>query len=427
VYDRFIKQVFSNVENLVIQEYKFYRYLFLTTLKCLFLLFFVPFLVNLLSKHLLVQPITEYFWNQKKTDIFLNSYQQKRAFSEFQNFEEKLYFESIFLPFAISGSLTDAVSHKLLVEAPKWYRETKINTHVVSVQMPVYGYAMLGSTELATQLRCVGPQFMSQPLHRAAGVTWEMATPYTQSPWQVISFTEKGIVLLPEVASHASVEAATATETTTTYCQSTELHNAERQVVLPKAPHLKERTTAMLIPEGGGTKPQSDSTAEFLLQSPAMHAAYRQWTKRRIEKRLTRRTVELAFHYNNESIGAITNFFSDILALSALGVLSFVLKVQISITKSFIAEIFFGLDDSQKSFLILLLTDLLVGYHSSNLWEFLFQFLLNHYGLPENQSGIFFLVATFPVLLDVFFKYLIFRQLNRASPATVATYHSMIE
>jgi len=418
VYDRFIKQVFSNVENLVIQEYKFYRYLFLTTLKCLFLLFFVPFLVNLLSKHLLVQPITEYFWNQKKTDIFLNSYQQKRAFSEFQNFEEKLYFESIFLPFAISGSLTDAVSHKLLVEAPKWYRETKINTHVVSVQMPVYGYAMLGSTELEISQRgAICPQ---EPLHRAAGVTWEMATPYTQSPWQVISFTEKGIVLLPEVASHASVEAATATETTTTYCQSTELHNAERQVVLPKAPHLKERTTR-------GTKPQSDSTAEFLLQSPAMHAAYRQWTKRRIEKRLTRRTVELAFHYNNESIGAITNFFSDILALSALGVLSFVLKVQISITKSFIAEIFFGLDDSQKSFLILLLTDLLVGYHSSNLWEFLFQFLLNHYGLPENQSGIFFLVATFPVLLDVFFKYLIFRQLNRASPATVATYHSMIE
>lgn len=423
MYDRFIKQVFSNVENLVIQEYKFYRYLFLTTLKCLFLLFFVPFLVNLLSKHLLVQPITEYFWNQKKTDIFLNSYQQKRAFSEFQNFEEKLYFESIFLPFAISGSLTDAVSHKLLVEAPKWYRETKINTHVVSVQMPVYGYAMLGSTELEISQRgAICPQ---EPLHRAAGVTWEMATPYTQSPWQVISFTEKGIVLLPEVASHASVEAATATETTTTYCQSTELHNAERQVVLPKAPHLKERTT--LWRSHSGTKPQSDSTAEFLLQSPAMHAAYRQWTKRRIEKRLTRRTVELAFHYNNESIGAITNFFSDILALSALGVLSFVLKVQISITKSFIAEIFFGLDDSQKSFLILLLTDLLVGYHSSNLWEFLFQFLLNHYGLPENQSGIFFLVATFPVLLDVFFKYLIFRQLNRASPATVATYHSMIE
>jgi hypothetical protein len=31
------------------------------------------------------------------------------------------------------------------------------------------------------------------------------------------------------------------------------------------------------------------------------------------------------------------------------------------------------------------------------------------------------------VLLDVLFKYLIFRHLNRSSPATVATYHAMIE
>jgi hypothetical protein len=77
--------------------------------------------------------------------------------------------------------------------------------------------------------------------------------------------------------------------------------------------------------------------------------------------------------------------------------------------------------------LILLITDLLVGYHSSNLWELFFEFLFHHYGLPESQTGIFLLVATLPVLLDVLFKYLIFRHLNRSSPATVATYHAMIE
>nr|WGT92590.1 CemA [Carteria radiosa] len=123
----------------------------------------------------------------------------------------------------------------------------------------------------------------------------------------------------------------------------------------------------------------------------------------------------------------MTNCFADLLGLIALCILFFVLEIQINITKSFLLEVFFGLDDSKKSLLILLITDLLVGYHSSNLWEFFFQFLLNHYGLPENQTGIFLLVATFPVLLDVLFKYLIFRHLNRASPATVATYHAMIE
>jgi hypothetical protein len=98
VLDRFLKQVFSDVENLVIQEYRFYRYLFLTTLKCLLILFIVPFLVNFFAKTYLVRPLTEYFWNTQQTEIFLNSYQQKRAFAELKNFEEKLYFESLILP-----------------------------------------------------------------------------------------------------------------------------------------------------------------------------------------------------------------------------------------------------------------------------------------------------------------------------------------
>ena len=98
-----------------------------------------------------------------------------------------------------------------------------------------------------------------------------------------------------------------------------------------------------------------------------------------------------------------------------------------NITKSFLLEVFFGLDDSKKSLFILFITDLLVGYHSPNIWELFFQTLFDHYGLPESQTTIFLLVATLPVLLDVLFKYLIFRHLNRASPATVATYHAMIE
>ena len=145
------------------------------------------------------------------------------------------------------------------------------------------------------------------------------------------------------------------------------------------------------------------------------------------EQRLQEKTTELAFRYNNQSIEAITNFFADLISFLTLCYLLFALEIQINITKSFLLEVFFGLDDSKKSLLILLTTDLLVGYHSSNLWELFFEFLFTHYGLPESQTGIFLLVATLPVLLDVLFKYLIFRHLNRSSPATVATYHAMIE
>ena len=146
-----------------------------------------------------------------------------------------------------------------------------------------------------------------------------------------------------------------------------------------------------------------------------------------ISKIYQEKTIELATYYNNHSIEAITNFFADLFSLCTLLYLLITLEIQINITKSFLLEVFFGLDDSKKSLLILLITDLLVGYHSSNLWELFFEFIFNHYGIPESQTGIFLLVATLPVLLDVLFKYLIFRHLNRSSPATVATYQAIIE
>jgi len=262
VFDRFLKQLFFDVEKLVLQEYRFYRYLFLTTIKCVFLLIFIPTLVNFISRTYFVEPVVEYYWNTQQPEIFLNSYQQKEAFLEIQQFEEKIYFESL-------------------------------------ISMP---------------------------------------------------------------------------------------HN-----------------------ESIGSKFSSESEVTVF------------------EERLKEKITELAIHYNEHSIEAITNFFADLFSVGTLILLSSRLEIQINITKSFLSEVFFGLDDSKKSLLILFLTDLLVGYHSPNIWEFFFQFVFHHYGLPESQTSIFLMVATLPVLLDVLFKYLIFRHLNRASPATVATYHAMIE
>jgi hypothetical protein len=283
VFDRFLKQLFSDVENLVLQEYRFYRYLFLTTLKTLFILFFVPFLVNIIAKNYIVQPLTEFFWNSQQTEIFLNSYQQKRAFSELKDFEEKLFFES-------------------LISQPESVTVSALSTIKAEFENPI------------------------------------------------------------KYSNNQNFSAA--------------------------FPDLMDEKS---------------------------------------EKKLQQKTLELAVYYNNYSIEAITNFFADLLSVITVIYLLIILEIQINITKSFLLEVFFGLDDSRKSLLILLITDLLVGYHSPNIWELFFEFIFNHYGIPESQTVIFLLVATLPVLLDVLFKYLIFRHLNRSSPATVATYHAMIE
>jgi hypothetical protein len=354
VLDRFLKQVFSDVENLVIQEYRFYRYLFLTTLKCVLILFFVPFLVNSISKAYLISPLTEYFWNTQQTEIFLNSYQQKRAFTELKDFEEKLYFESL-IPSVSKICRFDDITDK------------KSNQDSLSQSL---NSMTLESIEGRTrgEVRSLSPDSCADFLEK------NQSRP-----------TEGGSTLNLEDLVHDEAK--------------------------PNLEDLPMQNPQSLLQN------QIIKTINFQKRGDLSS----------VEQRLQEKTIELAIRYNKQSIEAITNFFADLLSFLTLCYLLMVLEIQINITKSFLLEVFFGLDDSKKSLVILLITDLLVGYHSSNLWELFFEFLFNHYGLPESQTGIFLLVATLPVLLDVLFKYLIFRHLNRSSPATVATYHAMIE
>lgn len=139
------------------------------------------------------------------------------------------------------------------------------------------------------------------------------------------------------------------------------------------------------------------------------------------------KTLELAAAYNAESIEAVSNFFADFLSFVSWSLVFVFMKPQISILKSFLAESLYSLSDTTKSFLLILGTDLLVGFHSPRGWEVLLDGLLRHLGLPENREFISLFVATFPVFLDTVFKYWIFRSLNKISPSTVATYHTMIE
>nr|YP_010563831.1 chloroplast envelope membrane protein [Coelastrum microporum]UWM13084.1 chloroplast envelope membrane protein [Coelastrum microporum] len=339
VFDRFFKQLFFDVENLVIQEYRFYRYLFLTTVKCLFILIFVPLGINFLAKNYFIHPVTEYYWNTHNHEIFLNSYQQKQAFREFKNFEEKIYFESLLLS-----------ENQLLFEGS------------YTLDEPLENNLLDGDK--------------NHPLN--------------------FSFQKNK---QPDSAQNSNVQNSV----------SNVLKNTENlifQIDVSQEQKIKNN--------------QQIQTQQSSLDFSALF-------RNSLQKRLQTKMLELANHYNEESIEAVTNFFADIVSFASLCFLLVRLEIQINITKSFLLEVFFGLDDSKKSLLILFVTDLLVGYHSPNIWELFFQTLFDHYGLPESQTTIFLLVATLPVLLDVLFKYLIFRHLNRASPATVATYHAMIE
>nr|YP_009492168.1 chloroplast envelope membrane protein [Pseudopediastrum integrum]AWI68783.1 chloroplast envelope membrane protein [Pseudopediastrum integrum] len=393
VFDRFFKQLFFDVENLVIQEYRFYRYLFLTTVKCVFILLFVPLTINFIAKNYFVRPITEYYWNSHQMEIFLNSYQQKKAFTELKNFEEKIYFESLIFPMNSSICLSSCLpenkneeisfGRQSLKDKGKQY-SSKSDQKQKLVNKIYFAERMQKNEENLSELNNLQTNFASKSKKEKSLNKFLILHSLPQSGFDAneqLGFGKNKI---------------NANEAKDTLYMS-ETKSSESLANLNEQDKMK----------------QNSNFSQMFTQS--------------IQKRLQLQTVELAKHYNEESIEAITNFFADLISLSTLFVLLKLLEIQINITKSFLLEVFFGLDDSKKSLLILFITDLLVGYHSPNIWELFFSTIFDHYGLPESQTTIFLLVATLPVLLDVLFKYLIFRHLNRASPATVATYHAMIE
>nr|ALO21511.1 chloroplast enveloppe membrane protein [Lobochlamys culleus] len=406
VFDRFLKQIFADVENLVLQEYRFYRYLFLTTIKTIFILFFVPLFVNFFAKTYIVRPVTEYFWNTKQPEIFLNSYQQKRAFSELQEFEEQLFFESLISPVADGVILPPA--------------------------------SMAGPNNKTN--------LSSMPSLRDANLA------YKKSELSVAHSKPLNQKAVPEVLENSEIlnRRLILRENPVLQVFPIENKNPSLDRLGDISPFIWETNALTEVPQTSSQNPSGRSQInrsrsipeELPLEAPGSEGLEASGPRQNliykknevynnkvgfVENTLQQKTLELAIRYNNYSIEAITNFFADLLSFMTLLYLLISLEIQINITKSFLLEVFFGLDDSKKSLLILLVTDLLVGYHSPNIWELFFEFIFNHYGIPESQTVIFLLVATLPVLLDVLFKYLIFRHLNRSSPTTVATYHAMIE
>ena len=146
-----------------------------------------------------------------------------------------------------------------------------------------------------------------------------------------------------------------------------------------------------------------------------------------IEDRVRQKAFRIEEEYRQRSADAVENVFADVIAVLSFSLLISNCKEQVATLKSFIDEIVYGLSDSAKAFIIILLTDTFVGFHSPHGWEVLLEGIADHLGLPANRNFIFLFIATFPVILDTVFKYWIFRYLNRISPSAVATYKTMNE
>jgi hypothetical protein len=146
-----------------------------------------------------------------------------------------------------------------------------------------------------------------------------------------------------------------------------------------------------------------------------------------LQNQLKDRAIALSEKYRWELTEPIKNIISDFFGFGAFILLVVTGRQKIAIFKSFLDDVIYGLSDSAKAFILILFTDVFVGFHSPHGWTVVMHNVLEHFGLPRNEEFIDVFIATFPVMLDTVFKYWIFRYLNQISPSAVATYRNMNE
>jgi hypothetical protein len=146
-----------------------------------------------------------------------------------------------------------------------------------------------------------------------------------------------------------------------------------------------------------------------------------------IEEKVKEKAEEIKKDFIFKSTNSVKNWFADLTAIVAFAIIITKSKRQLANLMEFIDSIISGVSDTAKAFIIILLTDTFVGFHSPHGWEILLEGLAEHLGIPESRSFNSLFIATFPVFLDTIFKYWIFRYLSGQSPSAVATFKTMNE
>ena len=145
------------------------------------------------------------------------------------------------------------------------------------------------------------------------------------------------------------------------------------------------------------------------------------------EEKIHQKAEEVSEEFRNKSSEAISNIFADLMGLATFALVMIFNQRGLNAFKAFLGNVIYDLSDSAKAFILILFTDIFVGFHSPHGWEVLLEGAANHFGIAANHNFIFLFIATFPVILDTIFKYWIFRYLNQISPSAVATLKNMNE
>lgn len=144
-----------------------------------------------------------------------------------------------------------------------------------------------------------------------------------------------------------------------------------------------------------------------------------------IHEHLHHSAIRLDKEFREDNKRAMLNVVSDTTSATVFFVMLARQVPQRQILFRTIGRVFTGLSDTAKAFLIILTTDILLGYHSEEGWTAFLRIFSGHYGLEAEGESLKIFVATVPVFFDSLFKVWIFIGLNKQDPAAAVTLKQM--
>ncbi|KAJ9550685.1 hypothetical protein OSB04_014730, partial [Centaurea solstitialis] len=151
---------------------------------------------------------------------------------------------------------------------------------------------------------------------------------------------------------------------------------------------------------------------------------------------LRHRALELRDEWRLINRAAFANIWSDMVFGISLFVLLYFNQSQYcnlqhgkavggSFAEIYGYKIINNISDTGKAFLIILITDIFLGYHSESGWQTLLEIIVEHYGFDVDQSAIIIFVCLIPVIIDACVKLWMFKYLPRLSPKVSNIFQEM--
>ncbi|KAJ8532068.1 hypothetical protein K7X08_011991 [Anisodus acutangulus] len=140
---------------------------------------------------------------------------------------------------------------------------------------------------------------------------------------------------------------------------------------------------------------------------------------------LRHKALELRDEWRLENRKAFANILSDFVFGVSLFILLYFNESKVKLLKFTGYKILNNISDTGKAFLVILITDIFLGYHSASGWETLLEVLAERYGIEVDQSVITIFVCLVPVVIDACVKLWLFKFLPRLSPGVSNIFREM--